>query len=152
MNDAASISKKGNGRNAAAFFLGTTFACFPGTNPFLTFVPRPRVLMSQHYRFDKENASRRPGITPLKDAIGQMLKSYQLQTRFNETYLEAFWEKMMGKAIASRTNRLYVKDRILYIEIASAPLRNELVIAKNKMIQLINKEMGTEVVDEVIFI
>ncbi|WP_128547734.1 DUF721 domain-containing protein [Larkinella soli] len=108
--------------------------------------------MAEYYRFDKDNASRRADTVPLKDAIGQMLKSYQLQTRFNETYLEAFWEKMMGKAIASRTNRLYVRDRKLHIEINSAPLRSELVIAKQKMIQLINREMGTEVVDDVIFI
>ncbi|RAJ95540.1 uncharacterized protein DUF721 [Larkinella arboricola] len=108
--------------------------------------------MAQYYRFDKENASRRAGAIALKDAIGQMLKSYQLQTRFNETYLEAFWEKMMGKAIASRTNRLYVRDRILHIEINSAPLRSELVIAKQKMIQLINREMGTDLLDDVIFI
>jgi len=108
--------------------------------------------MSQIYRFDKENATRKAGVTSLKDAIGMMLKSYQLQTRFNETYLEAFWEKMMGKAIASRTNRLYVKDRVLNIDISSAPLRNELVIAKQKMIQLINRDMGTDVIDDVVFI
>ncbi|WP_266367321.1 DUF721 domain-containing protein [Tellurirhabdus rosea] len=108
--------------------------------------------MSQTYRFDKDNATRKPGVTSLKDAIGLMLRSYQLQTRFNETYLEAFWEKMMGKSIASRTNRLYVKDRILYIEISSAPLRSELVIAKQKMIQLINRDMGTDVIDDVVFI
>ncbi|GAB3906075.1 hypothetical protein GCM10028803_37880 [Larkinella knui] len=108
--------------------------------------------MAQYYRFDKDNASRRAGTVALKDAIGQMLKSYQLQTRFNETYLEAFWEKMMGKAIASRTNRLYVKDRKLHIEINSAPLRSELVIAKQKMIQLINREMGADVLEDVIFI
>ncbi|WP_234735551.1 DUF721 domain-containing protein [Tellurirhabdus bombi] len=108
--------------------------------------------MSQFYHYDKDKVFRRPGVTSLKDAIGQMLKSYQLQTRFDETYLEAFWEKMMGKAIASRTNRLYVKNRILHIEISSAPLRSELVIAKQKMIQLINKEMGTDVIEDVIFI
>lgn len=108
--------------------------------------------MTEYYRPNKESASRKAGVTTLKDAIGLMLRSYQLQTRFNETYLEAFWEKMMGRAIASRTNRLYVNERILYIEIASAPLRSELVLAKQKMIQLINKDMGTDVIDDVVFI
>ncbi len=108
--------------------------------------------MNQPYRYNRDNATRGAGTTSLKDAIGQLLKTYQLQTRFNETYLEAFWGRMMGPAIASRTNRLYVRDRKLYIDIASAPLRNELVNAKQKLVQLVNKDMGTEVIDDVIFI
>ncbi|QJW88577.1 DUF721 domain-containing protein [Spirosoma taeanense] len=104
------------------------------------------------YRYNRENATRVAGITTVKDAIGQLLKHYQLQTRFNETYLEAFWGRMMGPAIASRTSRLYVRDRKLHIEIASAPLRNELVNAKQKLIQLVNKDMGTDVIDDVVFI
>ena len=108
--------------------------------------------MNQSYRYNRENATRTAGTTTLKDAIGQLLKAYQLQTRFNETYLEAFWGRMMGPTIASRTNRLYVRDRKLHIEIASAPLRNELVNAKQKLIQLVNKDMGTDVIDDVVFI
>ena len=108
--------------------------------------------MSQTYRYNRENATRVAGVTTLKDAIGQLLRTYQLQGRFNETYLEAFWGKMMGPAIASRTRRLYVRERKLHIEISSAPLRNELVNAKQKLIQLVNRDMGTEVIDDVIFI
>ncbi len=108
--------------------------------------------MSQVYKYNRENASRKAAVTPLKEAIEHMLRSYKLQTRFNETYLEAFWEQMMGKSIASRTNRLYVRDRKLYIEIASAPLRGELATAKQKMIQLINQDMGSDVVEDVVFI
>ena len=108
--------------------------------------------MNQPYQYNRDKATRVAGTTTLKDAIGQLLKTYQLQTRFNETYLEAFWGRMMGPAIASRTNRLYVRDRKLYIDIASAPLRSELVNAKQKLVQLINKDMGTEVIDDVVFI
>lgn len=108
--------------------------------------------MSQVYTYNRENARRKATVTPLKEAIEQMLRTYKLQTRFNETYLEAFWEQMMGKSIASRTNRLYVRNAILYIEIASAPLRGELATAKQKMIQLINQDMGSDVIEDVVFI
>ncbi len=108
--------------------------------------------MNQTYKYSRENATRVAGTTTLKDAIGQLLKHYQLQSRFNETYLEAFWGRMMGQAIASRTNRIYVRDRKLHIELTSAPLRNELVNAKQKLIQVINKDMGADVIDDVVFI
>ena len=106
----------------------------------------------QPYKYNRDNAKRTAGTTTLKDAIGQLLRHYQLQTRFNETYLEAFWGRMMGQAIASRTSRVYVRDRKLHVEISSAPMRHELVNAKQKLIQLINKDMGSDVIDDVIFI
>jgi predicted nucleic acid-binding Zn ribbon protein len=108
--------------------------------------------MNDVYRYNRDGARRNPGTTTVKDAINQLLKHYQLQSRFNETYLEAFWAKMMGHTIASRTKRLYVKERILYIEIESAPLRSELVNAKSKMITRINEDMGTSVIDDVVFV
>lgn len=108
--------------------------------------------MSQYYKYSRDASTRRSDVTTVKDAIGQLLKSYQLQTRFNETYLEAFWGKMMGPMIASRTNRLYVREGVLYVEITSAPLRSELVNAKQKMIQLINRDIGSEVINDIVFI
>ncbi len=105
------------------------------------------------YRYNRENAKRRSDdATPLKDAISQLLKAYQLQSRFDETYLETFWGRMMGQTIASRTGKIFVRNRKLHIEITSAPLRNELVNAKQKLIQLVNNDMGTDVIDDVVFI
>jgi hypothetical protein len=92
------------------------------------------------------------GVTTLKDAIDEMLKAYKLRNKFNETYLVTFWEQLMGRGIASRTGKLYVSDKKLYIQITSPPLKQELVMAKSKVIELINREMGETVVEDVIFI
>jgi predicted nucleic acid-binding Zn ribbon protein len=108
--------------------------------------------MAQHYRFDKEKASRRPGITPLKDAIDQMLEKYRLRNRFDQSYVVAHWDKIMGSAIATRTKSVYIKDRTLFLQIESAPLRSELFRAKAKIIELINREMGSDLLEEVVFI
>ncbi|MDR6807115.1 putative nucleic acid-binding Zn ribbon protein [Dyadobacter sp. BE34] len=105
-----------------------------------------------YYRFDKEKASRRPGITPLKEAIDQMLDRYKLRSRFDQSYVVAHWDKIMGSAIATRTQKVYIKDNILFLQIESAPLRNELFRAKGKIIELINREMGSSLVQDVIFV
>jgi predicted nucleic acid-binding Zn ribbon protein len=108
--------------------------------------------MAQYYKFDKERSSRKPGITPLKEAIEQMFSSYHIKKGFDESYLTAHWEKIMGYTIASRTQKVYVKDRVLFLQIESAPLRNELVHAKKKIIELINREMNMDLIEEVVFI
>lgn len=95
---------------------------------------------------------RSSSVTTLKDAIDEMLKAYKLRNKFNETYLVTFWEQLMGRGIASRTGKLYVNDKKLYIQITSPPLKQELVMAKSKVIELINREMGETVVEDVIFI
>lgn len=90
--------------------------------------------------------------TPLKDAIEAFLKAYNLKNKFNETYLVAFWERMMGVAIANHTQRIYVKDKKLYLKLDSAPLRQELFMAQSKLIELINRDVGERVVDEIVFL
>jgi predicted nucleic acid-binding Zn ribbon protein len=96
--------------------------------------------------------ARTAGTTTVKAAIEQLLNYYKLQTRYDETYLEAFWSRMMGPQIASRTTKIFVRERKLYLQISSAPMRNELVVAKQKLIQLVNKDMGKDMIDDVIFI
>jgi predicted nucleic acid-binding Zn ribbon protein len=108
--------------------------------------------MAQYYRFNKEGSSRRPGTMSLKDAFDQMINAYKLNQTYNESYLEAHWEKIMGASIASRTTKVYVKDKVLYLQIESAPLRGELVRAKAKIIELINREMNVDLIGEVVFI
>jgi predicted nucleic acid-binding Zn ribbon protein len=88
----------------------------------------------------------------LKDAIDQMLDKYRIRNRFDQSYVVAHWDKIMGSAIASRTKKVYIKDRTLFLQIESAPLRSELLRAKSKIIELINREMKSSLVDEVVFI
>ena len=58
----------------------------------------------------------------------------------------------MGNAIASRTLKVFIRDKKLYVKLSSAPLRNELSMSKSKIITLLNKDFEKTVIDEVIFI
>jgi predicted nucleic acid-binding Zn ribbon protein len=106
----------------------------------------------EFYRFNKDNASRRPGITTVGEGIKRLLDEYRLRSQFDQTSISAFWEKLVGATIASRTTAIYVKDKVLFLEIESAPLRSELVIAKSKLIQSLNKSYGYEVIEDIHFV
>ena len=97
-------------------------------------------------------ATRKNESQPLKDAIDALLRVYKLQNQFDETSIEANWAEIMGKPIAARTSKVYAKNQKLYLQIDSAPLKKELVMAKQKMIELINKHAGKTVIQEVIFL
>ncbi|MCA0363731.1 MAG: DUF721 domain-containing protein [Spirosomataceae bacterium] len=89
---------------------------------------------------------------PLKDAFESFLDVYNLKSKFNETYLVAYWEKIMGVTIARRTEKIYIKNNTLFLRLNSAALAQELVLAKSKMISLLNQEIGQELISDVVFI
>ncbi len=89
---------------------------------------------------------------PLKDAFESFLDVYNLKSKFNETYLVAYWEKIMGVTIARRTEKIYIKNNTLFLRLNSAALAQELVLAKSKMISLLNQEIGQELISDVVFL
>ncbi|GAA4434940.1 hypothetical protein GCM10023091_10600 [Ravibacter arvi] len=96
-------------------------------------------------------SSRSQSTTPLKEVFDKYLEVYRLKERFDETYVTAHWEKIMGKPIASRTVSVFVKGNVLYVQLDSAPLREELVRARNKILKLVNAEMGKDLVRDIVY-
>lgn len=86
----------------------------------------------------------------LKEAIEQLLKAYRLDSKLAERKLIASWEQVMGAMIAKHTTDLYIKHKQLFVTLDSAALRNELSLAKTKIVKLLNDEAGSEVITEVI--
>jgi predicted nucleic acid-binding Zn ribbon protein len=86
----------------------------------------------------------------LKEVIDQLLKAYKLDDKLAERRLIASWESVMGAMIAKHTLDLYIKHKQLFVSLDSAALRNELSLAKTKIVKMLNDEVGTEVITEVI--
>lgn len=87
----------------------------------------------------------------LKDAINAMLKSYKLDEKMATNKLLNSWDSIMGKMIAKHTKDISIKNKTLYITLDSAALRNELVMAKTKIISLLNENAGKELVTDIVF-
>jgi predicted nucleic acid-binding Zn ribbon protein len=108
--------------------------------------------MAQIYQYNREKSQRSTKALPLKDVIEDMMELYKLKSKFNETYIVSYWEQIMGTVISSRTTEIYIKEQKLFIQLDSAPLRNELLLAKNKIVSMINKEVGQDIIEDVIFV
>lgn len=86
----------------------------------------------------------------LKDAINLLLKTYKLDEKLAEKRLISSWENVMGTMIAKHTTDIYIKHKQLFVTLDSAALRNELVLAKSKIVKMLNDAVGTEVINEVV--
>ncbi|MEI6489421.1 MAG: DUF721 domain-containing protein [Bacteroidota bacterium] len=86
----------------------------------------------------------------IKEAIELLLKAYKLDDRLAEKKLISSWETVMGKMIAKHTMDLSIKQKQLFVTLDSSALRNELAMAKTKIIQSLNTHVGSEVINEII--
>lgn len=97
-----------------------------------------------------ENFRRRNQL-PLKAAIDLLLSQYGLKTQYKNAQIAAHWERLMGAAIARQTRSVRVLDGVLFLRIESASLRQELVYAKEKIIQLVNEDLQENYLTDVVF-
>lgn len=86
----------------------------------------------------------------LKEVLQQLVKSYRMQGRLHQLRLEKVWAKLMGPTINGYTSELRIRKKKLYITITSAPLRQELSYSKEKLLHLLNEQLGEEYLEEVV--
>ncbi len=94
---------------------------------------------------------RKSDTTTVGDAISDMLKSYHLTERFDQKRLIESWESLMGKVVSNRTKKMFIKNKVLFIELTSAPLKNELNMSKDKVMTLFEEQVGKDIISDIIF-
>ncbi len=86
----------------------------------------------------------------IKEILKDLVETYRLKSKLNQTKVELVWERAMGKMIANYTKELKVRNHKLYVTIESAPLRHELSYGRDKILETINAELGEKYLNEVI--
>lgn len=83
-------------------------------------------------------------------AIQELLKSYHIKSKFDEASLVTSWERIVGKPVAKRTRKVFVRNKVLFVELDSPAMKHDLNLHKSQIIELLQKEFGPEVVKEVV--
>ena len=90
------------------------------------------------------------GEISLQDAIQQFLNKSRLKTGIQALRIEDIWEEMMGKTIAKYTDKIQIIQHTLFVTTTVAPLKNELLYQKEKIIERVNELLGEKLVKEVV--
>lgn len=88
----------------------------------------------------------------IKELIDDLINTYKLRTKINEVRLQHLWKDIAGNSVAARTIEIYIKDKTLFLRLTSAPLKEELFYAREKIIQQINKRLEGDFIKEIKFI
>jgi hypothetical protein len=86
----------------------------------------------------------------LAEAMQQFLDQSRIKGSIQALQIEDAWEQIMGKTIARYTDKLQIFGDKLIITTSVAPLKQELIFQKEKIMQRVNEALGKKVIREVI--
>ncbi|HXO76286.1 MAG TPA: DUF721 domain-containing protein [Puia sp.] len=86
----------------------------------------------------------------LGDALKKFLNQSQMKGSIQALQIEEVWEQIMGKTVARYTDKIQIHGQTLYVNTTIAPLRQELMYQKDKIIQRVNEALGEKVIKEVV--
>jgi hypothetical protein len=84
------------------------------------------------------------------DVLKHIITENKLQTGMDGVAVKDAWFSLMGNGVKTYTRNVAMKGSVLYVELTSAVLREELSYGKAKIVSMINEELGREVVTDVV--
>lgn len=87
----------------------------------------------------------------MKEALELMLKKFKLEKRAAEEDIMKAWVKLMGAFVAGNTMKIELVKSKATIYLKSSVMRNEFSMEKQKLIDMLNEELGANILAEIEF-
>jgi hypothetical protein len=84
------------------------------------------------------------------DAMKDFLQKSRVKNGIKTAQIEDIWREMMGEVIAKYTDKIQIINQKLFIRTTNAPLKNELLYQRAKIVERINEKIGEGTVTEVV--
>ncbi len=88
--------------------------------------------------------------SPISEVLKGFIKTNKLQKGLDKVSAEEAWHKVMGNAISKYTTAIKLDREVLFVQLSSSVLREELSYGKTKIISLLNEEMGKQVITKLV--
>ena len=88
----------------------------------------------------------------LGEVLKQLLKEQHLDGKLYEMQLIDAWYKTLGSTIKKYTTNIYVNDKKLFVRLNSSVLKNDLMMSWSSLVTSLNNQVGTTVINEIIFL
>ena len=94
---------------------------------------------------------RRSNTQSLAEALRDYISEMKMERKLKEVDVVQSWESLLGKTIARYTRNIYLSRGILYVEITSPVVKNELVMMREEIRLRMNKQAGEEMITKIVF-
>ncbi|MEE9407813.1 MAG: DUF721 domain-containing protein [Polaribacter sp.] len=88
----------------------------------------------------------------IEDIMKNFIKENNLSKGMQKIKVEETWTEMMGPGVATHTTSVKLQNKTLIIHLNSSVLREELSYGKDKIIKMINEELGDDVITKLMLV
>ncbi|MBN2807468.1 MAG: DUF721 domain-containing protein [Prolixibacteraceae bacterium] len=87
--------------------------------------------------------------------ISELLKQFTQESAYERKLLEnrliGNWGRVLGPGVASSTRNLFIANRTLFVAVDSSVMRHELLMIRSQIVTALNKSVGGDIIDQIIF-
>ncbi|AJR03691.1 DUF721 domain-containing protein [Siansivirga zeaxanthinifaciens] len=86
----------------------------------------------------------------ISDALKEFVQTNNLEKGLNKVNVADAWAELMGNGVNNYTTSVNLERDTLYIQLTSSVLREELSYGKEKIITMLNEQLGKEIIKKLI--
>ena len=86
----------------------------------------------------------------ISKVLDEILESKSLRKGIIDVRINELWNEIMGANITHYTEKIILKGNTLLVSLNSSALRVELSYGKEKIIKMMNKELGNETIKKIV--
>tara|TARA_R110001583_G_scaffold412_2_gene3811 strand:- start:52556 stop:52852 length:297 start_codon:yes stop_codon:yes gene_type:complete len=95
-------------------------------------------------------AKRQNEFHSIQDLMKDVIKENKLTKGMHQISVKDAWAKLMGKGVVSYTNKVELNGKTLIVNLKSSVLREELSYGKEKIVKMMNEELGEPLIYKII--
>jgi hypothetical protein len=95
-------------------------------------------------------AKRQNEFHSIQDLMKDVIKENKLTKGMYQLSVKDSWAKLMGNGVVSYTNNIELQGKTLIVKLKSSVLREELSYGKEKIIKMMNEELGENLISKII--
>jgi len=93
---------------------------------------------------------KRVKVQPIGDIVRDMMRQEGLETPLLEYRLiHNGWPEVVGSVIASRTENIRIFNNVLYVQISSAAVRQEVVLQRAEFVRKLNEFVDAYIISDI---
>ena len=87
---------------------------------------------------------------PLSEALKDFIQKNKLQQGIDKVNAREAWVNLMGNGVNNYTTAIELRNETLYVSLSSSVLREELSLGKTRILDMLNEELGKNLVKKIV--
>ena len=94
---------------------------------------------------------RRSNTQQISAILREYIREMRFERKLKEVDVVQSWQELLGKTISRYTRNIYFSKGILFVEISSPVVKNELIMIREEIRSRLNNQSGEEIVTKIVF-